>query len=167
MKLWYVEMCGFRGYRTTLRIEFADGFTIIDGRNGVGKSTLFDAIEFALTGTLTKYDDATAAGETMANYLWWTGGGPAPTVRYVRVGFRDGGEEFVIERTQTDEPDLSEVITRLCDVSLAPAEPLTQLCISTIIRDERISALSLDLKEADRYTLLRDALGANDSEMWI
>ena len=35
MKLAYVDLCGFRGYHKRLRIEFPDGFTVIDGRNGV------------------------------------------------------------------------------------------------------------------------------------
>ena len=48
MKLAYVDLCGFRGYRKRLRIDFAEDFTIIDGRNGVGKSTIFDAVEYAL-----------------------------------------------------------------------------------------------------------------------
>jgi chromosome segregation protein len=42
MKLAFVHVCGFRGYRKPVRIDFADGFTIIDGRNGVGKSTIVD-----------------------------------------------------------------------------------------------------------------------------
>ena len=51
MRLRYVHLHGFRGYRKPVRIDFAESFTIIDGRNGVGKSTIFDAVEFALTGT--------------------------------------------------------------------------------------------------------------------
>jgi chromosome segregation protein len=51
MKLVHVEASGFRGYRKPVRIDFASGFTIVDGRNGVGKSTIFDAVEFALTGS--------------------------------------------------------------------------------------------------------------------
>ena len=37
-----------------------------------------------------------------------------------------------------------------------------QLCTSTIIRDEQIAALSLDLNETDRYRRVYDALGATD-----
>src|SRR6202011_6216153 len=48
-----------------------------------------------------------------------------------------------------------------------PSAPLKQLCATSIIRDEHIAELSLDLKEADRYALVRDALGANDAEIWI
>ena len=86
------DLCGFRGYHKRLRIEFPDGFTVIDGRNGVGKSTIFDAVEFGLTGTITKYGDATADRETIADYIWWTGEGPPPEERYVEVGFHDGND---------------------------------------------------------------------------
>jgi chromosome segregation protein len=170
VKLAYVDLCGFRGYRKRIRIEFAERFTVIDGRNGVGKSTIFDAVEFALTGTLSKYNDAKAGGETVADYLWWTGEGSAPEDRYVDVGFHDGNEEMNIRRAQFEKPDfekLTKITERLCDANLAPQSPLKQLCSSSIIRDEHIASLSLDLKEADRYALLRDALGANDADVWI
>ena len=170
MKLAYVDFCGFRGYRKPVRIDFADGFTVIDGRNGVGKSTIFDAVEFALTGTILKYGSAKAAGETVADYIWWTGEGPSPTDRYVEVGFRAGGETVPIRRTQLVDADpktLSDLVQRLCDASLSPPRPLEQLCAASIIRDELIAALSLDLTETERYALLRDAIGATDADAWI
>jgi len=170
MKISHVSLCGFRGYRKPVRIEFGSRFTIIDGRNGVGKSTIFDAIEFALTGTLSKYNDAKAAGESVADYFWWTGEGPAPEDRYVEVGFAYGDSVLVLRRTQFQGPDdaqLEAVLNQICDRASAPAHPLGQLCANSIIRDEHITQLSLDLKEADRYSLLRDALGANDSDVWL
>jgi DNA repair exonuclease SbcCD ATPase subunit len=105
MKVAYVDLCGFRGYRKRLRIEFGDKFTVIDGRNGAGKSTIFDAIEFALTGTIGKYGDAKADRETIADYLWWKGEGPGPESRFVEVGFRDSDGAVSIRRTQFDAPD--------------------------------------------------------------
>lgn len=170
MKVAYVSLCGFRGYRKPVRIEFGTRFTIIDGRNGVGKSTIFDAIEFALTGTLGKYNDAKAAGESVADYLWWTGDGPAPEDRYVEVGFAHGDDVLVLKRTQfqgPNEADIEAVLDQICDRAAAPAQPLAQLCATSIIRDEHITQLSLDLKESDRYALLRDALGANDADVWV
>jgi DNA repair exonuclease SbcCD ATPase subunit len=156
--------------RKPLRIDFAEDFTVIDGRNGAGKSTIFDAVEFALTGSLSKYNDAKASGETVADYLWWTGDGAGPSDRYVEVGFRNLADVYSIRRTQLSEPDqtaLNDLTRRLCDPRLAPTDPLRQLCGATIIRDEHITRLSLDLKETDRYNLLREALGANDADTWI
>jgi chromosome segregation protein len=171
MKVAYVDLSGFRGYRNRIRLDFADAFTIIDGRNGVGKSTVFDAIEFVLTGTVSKYDSAKASGETIKDYLWWTGEGAAPKARYVEVGFHDDDQLISLKRTEFDEPNaeqIQRITAGLVDQSLVPSNaPLQQLCATTIIRDEHIASLSLDLKETDRYALLRDALGANDAEAWI
>jgi len=169
MKLAYVDLCGFRGYRKQIRIEFADGFTIIEGRNGVGKSTIFDAVEFALTGTLSKYDGAKADRESVSDYLWWTGRGPHPQDRYVEVGFVSDGQITKVRRTQFGKPDvasMTELSEQLCDMAMAPDDPLSRLCSRAIIRDEQIASLSLDLKEVERYALLRDGLGANDADVW-
>lgn len=170
MKLTYLDLCGFRGYRNPVHIYFAEGFTIIDGRNGVGKSTIFDAIEYALTGSISKYEEAKASGESVADYIWWTGEGPAPTDRYVEVGFRDSEGDIKVRRTQLSGPEnavLQNLELRLCEPALSPLEPIQRLCVTAIIRDEHITRLSLDLKEADRYALLREALGANDADEWI
>lgn len=170
MKLAYVELCGFRGFRNQLRIDFPDGFTVIDGRNGTGKSTIFDAVEFALTGTIAKYDDARADGESVADYIWWRGAGTAPADRYVEVGFRDAARVLPVRRTHFSDANtqaLSAVRELLCDASTAPRAPLPQLCASSIIRDEHISTLSLDLKETERYSLLCEAIGATDGDTWI
>ena len=84
MKLDFVEVCGFRGFRDKLRFDFGAGFTVITGRNGVGKSTLCDAIEFALTGKIDKYRVEKAAKESLGDYLWWRGDG-TPKAHYVTV----------------------------------------------------------------------------------
>jgi len=169
MKLDFVHVSGFRGYQKPVRIEFSDSFTVIDGRNGVGKSTIFDAVEFALTGTINKYLDAKSGRESVADYLWWTGKGETLSERFVEVGFRDAEETFVIRRTPLDgeKLDIGEVAFRLIDPEYSPSLAITQLCTSTIIRDEHIARFSLDLKEGDRFALLRDAIGAVDAESWI
>jgi chromosome segregation protein len=170
VKLAHVELCGFRGYRKHIRIDFADGFTIIDGRNGVGKSTIFDAIEFALTGDIAKYEDATADRESVADYIWWNGEGVRPETSYVEVAFADGDHTFPIRRAQfgkVNDADVDAIVQRLCDRASSPEQPLKQLVASSIIRDEHIAKLSLDLKEAERYQRLRDAIGATDADAWI
>ncbi len=170
MRLSFVEMCGFRGFRKPVRIGFAESFTIIDGRNGVGKSTIFDAIEFALTGTLSKYGDAKALRESVENYIWWIGESVPPEERYVEVGFTDAEGEIRVRRTPlgvANEKMVPDLSARLCNLTVAPKASLAQLCITSMIRDEQITSLSLDMGETDRYSLLRDALGASDAEWWI
>jgi chromosome segregation protein len=170
VKLAYLDLCGFRGYRAPIRIDFAEVFTVIDGRNGVGKSTICDAVEFVLTGTIGKYLDAKADGETIADYIWWTGDGPSPEQYYVEVGFRDGDAVLPVRREQLaafNKNQLAAVADRLCDSALGPKNALSQLCNASIIRDEHIAALSLDLTESQRYALLCEAIGGTDADRWI
>lgn len=160
MKLDFVEVCGFRGFREKVRVNFGSGFTVITGRNGVGKSTLCDAVEFALTGSIDKYAVEKAAQESLNDYLWWRGEGK-PSGHYVTVSFkRDDGETFAITRTRTSGADktTAQIETALCH-SMRPDDAIRQLCRTSIIRDEWIAALSLDLSETERFELVRSALG--------
>lgn len=58
MRVEYVEMSGFRGFKSKTRLNLPRGFAVFTGRNGVGKSTVFDAMDFALTGSISKYEFA-------------------------------------------------------------------------------------------------------------
>lgn len=161
MRLDYIEACGFRGFKDIVRINFGRGFTVINGRNGVGKSTICDAVEFAITGSIGKYAVEKAAKESFNDYVWWRGAG-VPDAYYVSVAFVDDiGEPFVITRTRESGADRSEgeIQAALCS-GPAPEDALRQLTRTSIIRDEWIAALSLDLSETERFDLVRSALGA-------
>ena len=98
VRISYISLCGFRGFKEPVRIEFAHGFNVISGRNGVGKSTLCDAVEYVLTGTIYKYSDAKASGESVEDYIWWRGESK-PVENFVEVGFvDDSGNSHVIKR---------------------------------------------------------------------
>ncbi|OBR79249.1 MULTISPECIES: AAA family ATPase [Xanthomonas] len=160
MRLDFVEVCGFRGFRDLVRISFGRGFTVITGRNGVGKSTLCDAVEFAITGSIDKYVVEKAAKESLSDYLWWRGEG-VPKAHYVTASFiDDSGYPFTITRTRERGSDRSpeEIQSALCR-GPAPDDALRQLTRTSIIRDEWIAALSLDLTETERFDLVRSALG--------
>jgi chromosome segregation protein len=161
MRLDFIEVCGFRGFRDLVRINFGRGFTVITGRNGVGKSTLCDAVEFAITGSIGKYAVEKAAKESLSDYLWWRGEG-TPKAHYVTASFvDDNGKPFTITRTRESGADRSaeEIQAALCR-GPAPDDALRQLTRTSIIRDEWIAALSLDLTETERFDLVRSALGA-------
>lgn len=169
MKLERILISGFRGFRDKVDVPIAPGFTVIDGRNGVGKSTLFDAIEFALTGLISKYGDMKASGESVEDYIWWKGDGPSPSERFVEVTLRDGTEALVLRRTPIEDPApelLLRVEAGMVNAGMAPPSPLLQLCAASIIRDENIASLSLDLSETQRYAKLRQAIGASDADQW-
>jgi len=143
-----------------MRLNFGKGFTVISGRNGVGKSTIFDAIEFALTGQIDKYRIEKAAKESLLDYVWWRGSGQA-TAHYVSVGFDDDGHPFSVTRTRESGADktVDQIEAVLCRAA-KPDQALRQLCRTSIIRDELIAALSVDLSETERFDLVRTALGA-------
>lgn len=160
MRVNYVEICGFRGFRDRVRIDCGRGFTVVSGRNGVGKSTLCDAVEFALTGAIDKYRVEKAARESINDYLWWRGKGKASD-HFVRVSFETpDGDEFVVTRARESGADksASQIEDILCS-ALRPDNAVKQLCRTSIIRDEWIAALSVDMSETDRFELVRSALG--------
>ena len=167
MILSHVALCGFRGFKSPIRIELSSAYTVIDGRNGAGKSTVCDAVEFALTGTISKYLDASSGRESVTDYIWWCGDSDEKVDRYVEVGFRSGSETYRIKRTPYGPDGMDDVVGRLVDVDAAPTGAVKQVCNATIIRDEHIARLSLDLKDLERYSLLREAIGASDSDEWM
>ncbi|CDX24430.1 SMC domain protein [Mesorhizobium plurifarium] len=161
MRLDFIEVCGFRGFRDKVRVDFGRGFTVITGRNGVGKSTLCDAVEFAITGSIDKYSVEKSAKESLNDYLWWRGEG-TPKAHFVTASFIDtDGKPFTITRTREAGSDRSqeEIQAALCSGPV-PDDALKQLTRTSIIRDEWIAALSLDLSETERFDLVRAALGA-------
>lgn len=166
MRIAFIEMEGFRGVRTHQRLNVPEGFMVLVGRNGSGKSTICDAIEFAFTGLLSKYSDGTEKGESAAEYAWWRGQVPADR-NFVRIGLRDDtGREVSVYRTPTgvEVSDGREIANILCDVSTMTRDPVVQLCRTAIIRDETIAALSIDLAETDRFAFVRTALGTDALE---
>lgn len=162
MRLEFIEVCGFRGVREKLRLDLPPGFAVISGHNGVGKSTVLDAVEFALTGTIAKYAVTSAKGGGLAQHLWWVGSPPA-TDHYVSVGFIDDrGERTRVTRHRERgiEGDLNELFTRICRPGLGAPGAWPAILQTTLVRDELISAMSLDLPEEARFTALRSAMGA-------
>src|SRR5687767_15953615 len=101
MKLDFVELVGFRGFRDKERFEIPGGFVVLSGRNGAGKSTVLDAVEFALTGTINKFLVKEARGGGLDAHIWWVGTGDA-LEHYVTVGFVDeDGHRFEVTRSRS------------------------------------------------------------------
>jgi DNA repair exonuclease SbcCD ATPase subunit len=161
MKLTFVEMAGFRGFRDKTRFDIPGGFLILSGRNGSGKSTLLDAIDFAITGTINKFAVKEARGGGLEEHIWWVGDGK-PDAHYVSVGFiDDDGNQFAITRSRQRGADQSveEILKRLCSSELAVRSSVGTLMQTTLIRDELIAGLSLDLPEQARFAAVRAAIG--------
>jgi len=164
VKLEFIEMEGFRGFLHRVRFDIPPGFLVIVGRNGVGKSTILDAVDFALTGTINKFDVERARGGGLLEHLWWVGDGRAER-HFVSVGFVDGtGSRFVVTRYR-DKPEaegLVDVLCRMHDERVAAGDPVggSALMKTTLFRDEFISASSLDLPGQQRFNTVRAAIGA-------
>ncbi|RCW52063.1 AAA family ATPase [Paenibacillus prosopidis] len=58
MRIKWIEVIGFRGYRERIRFNL-EGIKIllVYGPNGHGKTSFFDALEWALTGQISRYEN--------------------------------------------------------------------------------------------------------------
>ena len=135
---------------------------MITGRNGSGKSSICDAIEYVICGNLSRFTSSDVeGGERISDYLWWRDGS-ASTNRRVTASFQfeDGHIE---ERVATPDGVGNDSATSgFYDESSAPTDALTRLCQTAIIRDELITRLSTDLPEADRFELFYRTVGIAD-----
>lgn len=166
MKLDFIETRGFRGFRNGFRLQFAPTFTIVHGRNGVGKSTICDAIEFAISGTINKYRIEKAANETLGDYLW-SKLEPPEGPFYVKLGILDeaSGQRTEVTRLRDgsiDADGASSLAALVSESSLDIGDAIRQLVKTTILRDEWIAEQSLDLSEYERFRFVASTLGSID-----
>jgi AAA domain len=62
-----IDLIAFRGIERTLPLEFGRRLTIIYGGNATGKSSIAQAIEFAMTGQVRDYEDGLIPAGYLAN----------------------------------------------------------------------------------------------------
>ncbi len=57
IRLKSLEICGFRAYRKKLDFDLDADIVVLFGPNGFGKTSFFDAIDFACTGSVARFDE--------------------------------------------------------------------------------------------------------------
>jgi chromosome segregation protein len=162
MKIRKINLTGYRGVRGPLEIECGSAFTVICGRNGTGKSSICDSLEFVLTGTLDRYQEESERREKISDYLWWRGKPAVPNHSVVVEFEEEDGSTFSLGRVE-DSDATPDDIDRLSYRNLAPSDWVRQLCLTTIIRDETIAKLSTDQPERERYEFVLQAIGLANS----
>jgi len=162
MKLRQIELSSFRGFKESTTIPFGPGFTIITGRNGSGKSSICDALEYVLTRRLSRFGPADVeGGERIDDYIWWRNG--ARTIdRHVKAVF-DLDEGNTGERTATPA-EIRNTFDEGLFYDNRPhiSDPFSLLSQTMLIRDESIVRFSTDLPEADRFEFFYRAIGLTD-----
>jgi DNA repair protein SbcC/Rad50 len=85
-----LDLAGFAAFRDETTIDFTDtDFFALVGPTGAGKSTVLDAICFALYGTVPRWGDRKAISNALA---------PSATEARVRLVFESAGSRYVASR---------------------------------------------------------------------
>jgi chromosome segregation protein len=162
MRLKQIELSAFRGFKDQTTIPFGSGFTVITGRNGSGKSSICDALEYVLTRHLGRFGPADVeGGERIDDYIWWRNGALSTSRRVKAVFELDDGA--IGERIATpSEMNCSFDESLFYDNRTHISDPLSLLSQTMLIRDESIVRFSTDLPEADRFEFFYRAIGLTD-----
>src|SRR6202453_4033634 len=85
-----LDMDGFASFRDKTILDFTDtDFFVLVGATGAGKSTVIDAITFALYGTVPRWDDQRIITPALA---------PTATRGVVRLIFDAHGQLYAVAR---------------------------------------------------------------------
>ncbi|KAF0761868.1 hypothetical protein AaE_003383, partial [Aphanomyces astaci] len=165
MHIKSVVVCGFRSYKEEAVVEsFSKGQNVVIGRNGTGKSNMFDAIRF---GLLTERFSNLRQEERQG--LLHEGAGKHVMSAYVEITFcnRDGRlpldtEDVVLRRTigvKKDEFFLNRKHITKQDVNhLLESAGFSRSNPYYIVQQGKVNALAL-MKDKDRLELLKDVAG--------
>lgn len=97
MKVLSLRVAGFGPYRSEQFVDFTrfddDGLFLIAGPTGAGKSSVLDAIMYALYGNTPRYDDTGTGEQIRSNFC-----GPTEPTR-VAVEFEHGGVYYRMSRS--------------------------------------------------------------------
>ncbi|MFS8479376.1 MAG: SMC family ATPase [Micromonosporaceae bacterium] len=107
-----LDLVGFTVFRDPTTIDFTDAdFFALVGPTGAGKSTVLDAICFALYGTVPRWGDRRAVASALA---------PSTTEARVRLAFESAGARYIATRVVRRDGK-GRVATAVAGLQLMPA----------------------------------------------
>ena len=161
----YLKHVALRQFRSfaTLDVELAaqPGVLIVHGSNGLGKSSLFDALEWALSDRIDHFRDANGVNKPGTYLCRWREGEPGPTS--TAMTFSDGN---VIERSLLSAKSTkSQLGGNVPDITAYLRTPAWQQRISELQRylllthflgQSTLSRLTYR-KSTERFDILKEA----------
>ncbi len=170
MRLKHITVRGFRAFPEKLSVNLDADVVVVAGRNGTGKTSLFDAIVWALSGSLPRLKDNRSVvslysetGSAEVKLMLEHEQQPLTVIRTT-----DGTNTScrLIEGDQEYETETSKV--RLLDLLWPGTEPLaarqdamvTAMTRSVYLQQDLLKQFISSDTEADRFKVLSELLGA-------
>src|SRR5712691_484886 len=139
MKIKQLDISGFRAFATSFSFDLAADAVILVGANGTGKTSLFDAILWALTGRIARIGPTASSVVSM-----YSESGEA----YVRLELETSDQQVVTLSRRFDgtrETFQFESNGSSTRDDLGRAQMLNTLWPQALVTDEPINALSVAL----------------------
>lgn len=96
MKLQTIEVEAFRAFNRSATIDLSGDVVLLHGRNGFGKTTIFDAVSWCLFGSSKRFGGSRDFSRADANFV--TNAFRTPGDERVRLTIGDGAKEIIAER---------------------------------------------------------------------
>ena len=169
-----VDIDGFRGFCEPQRIDLSGSVVILAGPNGVGKTSVFDALQWLLLGSLERLKPLRARQNTEYIVNAFHGEEPAVVsarlmigegeVEIMRRGRRDGG--MLEWRDENGSLRGEEAEQRLAGALLPSGDEPTglrrSLMTSALLQQDVVREV-LEDKPTDRYQHLASLLGVDEA----
>jgi len=173
VRLSSVVISGFRGFSETLTLDLSADVILVHGPNGTGKTSLFDAVLWAITGRVARLDAAQAVISKYAEF------GEARVELELLV---PDGTRLVVRRRQPVGQDVSTLTVETRDGrtsgpgaeaalmgylwadGIASADPVGSLDRSitraVYLQQDDVTSFIADDDEKDRFAVVGEIVGA-------